>query len=104
MNSKTTSPTGELTRDFIARSISVFSDVENDDPIGAFNSPPHTPATELLPLIEKYGIREILAVIHDAALNAAETHEDTGEDDYDIVCLRMNVFCNRLRLVMQSLK
>ncbi len=57
--------------------------------------------TDLLRLVQGYGLREVLNVLHDAALMSAEMHEDEvgdedASDDLGMHVLRLRVFANRL--------
>ena len=91
-----TTQTGHEALDFIDGGLEVATDIEQDvygdDGCGISNM--------IRAIAHDHGVREILAVIHDAALSAAEVHEEENE----IACLRLQVFCNRLRSAMDALK
>lgn len=61
---------------------------------------------ELGELVRKYGMKMILAVLHDAAFSAAEVHEECTGVDGDatqLASLRLRIFANRLRGVIDTL-
>lgn len=95
--SKTTE-TGKSAAHFICAGIEVQADMEHEGTIeGEYLN------AALLPIVEKWGIDQVLAAIHDAALGAAEVHEEAVEEG-DMTPFRLQVFCGRLREAMEALK
>jgi len=54
-------------------------------------------------LMKKYGVREVLATVHDAAWSAAEVHEEM-DDEEDMTAFRLRIFGNRLSSAIDALK
>jgi hypothetical protein len=84
----------------ILEGIEVHSDMEHDDNFanGHLNS-------ALWPIFEKWGAREVLAAIHDAAYASAEVHGSDEDPTVDPESIgRVKIFCARLRQAMETLK
>lgn len=96
----TTDNTGKSAENFITRGVEVAVDIEHDEDGG----PDEYLAAALLPILEKWGARKVLMVIHDAGLGAAEVHEDTLVVEGDMTPFRLQVFCARLRDAMDAVK
>lgn len=88
--------TGTEALHFIDMGLEVAADMEADDEPNA----PSGMAADLRRIVGEAGLGEVLATIHDAALGAAEVHEEGNE----IVAVRLQVFCARLREAMSALR
>lgn len=97
MNTRT--DTGKAAEEMIAGGIHVHADLEYEENGGS----DEYLAAALLPIVEKWGTKKVLAVIHDAALGGAEVHEDMVEDG-DMMPLRLQIFCGKIRAAMDCLK
>ena len=93
-----TSETGRTAANLIEAGIEVNAEI-------ALEEPQCTQGVDddLLKLVQKYGLREVLSSIHCAAWGAAEVHEDTDEPE-DMASFRIRIFGNRLGEAIQALK
>lgn len=96
----TTTNEGKAAEDFITAGVNVNADLEHEEDGGA----DEYLAAALLPILEKWGTKKVLAVIHDAALGAAEVHEDMLIPELDMTPLRLQIFCGKIRAAMECLK
>lgn len=95
----TRTETGKAAEDFITAGVEVGADIEHDEDGG----PDEYLAAALLPIVEKWGTKKVLAVIHDAALGASEVHEELVNEG-DMTPLRLQIFCGKIRAAMNCLK
>lgn len=95
----TQTETGKAAEDFIAAGVEVNADLEHEEEGGS----DEYLAAALLPIVQKWGAKKVLAVIHDAALGGAEVHEDLVEEG-DMTPLRLQIFCGKIRAAMDCLK
>lgn len=98
--------TGKLARGLICDGLEVQAEMDEQEP-------EYSPADlkgldrKLHKLVSRYGAQAVLASLHDAAIGAAEVHEDCDdrdEDDYGVVSFRLQVFGRKLRSAMDALK
>lgn len=95
----TRTETGKAAEDFITAGVEVGADIEHDEDGG----PDEYLAAALLPILEKWGAKKVLGVIHDAALGASEVHEEIVAEA-DMAPLRLAVFCGKIRAAIACLK
>ncbi len=95
---KKTSEAGIAAQDLIVHGLEVNAEI-------ALEEPQMTQGVDeaLRKLCAKYGVREVLASIHDASWGAAEVHEDTDEVE-DMTSFRLRVFGNRLSEAIKALR
>lgn len=92
-----TSETGRTAANLIEAGIEVNAEI-------ALEEPQCTQGVdeELLSLVQKYGLKELLASIQCAAWGAAECHEEM--EDMEVASLRLRVFGTRLGEAIAALK
>jgi hypothetical protein len=91
--------TGKLARGLIVDGLEVNAEVIADGPNGLDE--------RLLVLIRQYGAVGILEALHDAALGAAEIHEecdDPEDQDFGVVAVRLQVFSRKLDAAIKTLR
>lgn len=102
----TTTKTGKLARDMICDGLEVHAEMDEQEP-------EYSPADvkgldrKLHKLVLRYGVKAVLASLHDAAVGAADVHEDCVDHDeaeYDVVAVRLQVFGRKLRSAMDTLR
>lgn len=103
---KTVTKTGKLARGLICDGLEVNAEIDEQEPE---YSPDELKGLDrkLHELVSQYGATAVLASLHDAALGAAEVHEDCddrSEDDYGVVSVRLQVFSRKLRSAMDALR
>jgi hypothetical protein len=102
---KTVTATGELARGMICDGLEVAAEIDEQEPA---YQPDDLKGLDrkLHRLVHKYGVKAVLASIHDAAIGAAEVHEDCDdrdEVDYGVVSFRLQVFGRKMRAAMDTL-
>jgi hypothetical protein len=95
----TRTETGKAAEEMIAGGVEVNADIEWDEDGGSDGYL----AAALLPIVQKWGAKKVLAVIHDAALGGAEVHEEQVNEG-DMTPLRLQIFCGKIRAAMDCLK
>jgi hypothetical protein len=100
---KTVTATGNLARGMISDGLEVNAEIADEEPSYA----PKGLDAALLKVVRKYGAVAVLEALHDAALGAAEVHEDCDdrdEPDYGVVSCRLQVFCRKLEAATRTLR
>ena len=94
---ETTTQTGIAAQELIATGLEINAEI-------ALEEPQCTQGVdeELLSLVQKYGLKELLASIQCAAWGAAECHEEM--EDMEVASLRLRVFGTRLGEAIAALK
>jgi len=95
---RTTTATGRAAQQLIIDGLEVNAEIALEEP-----EMEQGIDEELQKLCQKYGVRSILASIHDAAWSAGEVHTET-DDDEDMRALRLKVFSNRLGEAIDALR
>ncbi len=95
---ETTTATGIAAQELIATGLEINAEIALEEP-----ECPQGVDEDLLRIVQKYGLREVLSSIHCAAWGAAEVHEDTDEPE-DMASFRIRIFNNRLGEAIQALK
>jgi hypothetical protein len=94
----TTTDTGMAAAQLIADGLEVNAEIALEEP-----ECPQGVDEDVLRLVRKHGLREVLSAIHCAAWGAAEVHEDVDEPE-DMRSFRIRIFNNRLAEAIQALK
>lgn len=95
--------TGQLARGLICDGLMVNAEIAAEEP----SYGPQGLDEALHGLVHRFGAVAVLEALHDAAIGAAEVHEDCDdrdEDDYGVVSFRLQVFGRKLRSAMDALK
>lgn len=96
-----TTTTGRAATNLIDSGLEVNAEIALEEP-----ECPQGVDEDVLAVVRKHGLKEVLAAIHMAAWSAAETHEDQAPEDEELLTtvLRLRVFGNRLGEAMGALK
>ncbi len=100
---KIVTATGNLARGLIADGLEVNAEVADEEP----EYGPKGLDRALLKLVRRHGAVAVLEALHDAALGAAEVHEECDEpnvDDYGVVSVRLQVFGRKLESAIRTLR
>lgn len=101
---KNVSAVGDLARSLIADGLEVNAEIAAEEPSYATNPPDE----ELLRIVRLHGIVAVLEAIHDAALGAAEAHEESDESGdvptYTIASGRLQVFSRKIDGALRALR
>ena len=95
---ETTTQTGIAAQELIATGLEINAEIALEEP-----ECPQGVDEDLLRIVQKYGLREVLSSIHCAAWGACEVHEDTDEPE-DMASFRIRIFCGKIRAAMDALK
>ena len=95
---ETTTKTGIAAQELIAMGLEINAEIAREEP-----EIPQGLDEDVLSLVQKHGLREVLSSIHCAAWGAAEVHEDTDEPE-DMASFRIRIFNNRLSEAIDALK
>ncbi len=96
---RTTTATGKAAANLIKSGMEIQAEMEYAD----LGLEAEGVASKLDQAIDDHGVLTVLAVLHDAARNAAEVHAGS-EGTVQEAVLRLNKFCVRLRQAMECLK
>jgi hypothetical protein len=91
--------TGEAATDLIVASVEINAEIALEEP-----EMEQGIDEELYGLLDKYGLKAVLASIHDAAWAAAEVHADMEDDLFALASVRLKSFSRRLHEAMNALK
>lgn len=100
---KNVTVTGTLARGLIADGLEVNAEISAEEPAYA----PRGLDEALLKIVRRFGTVAVLDALHDAALGAAEVHEDCDdrdEPDFGVVSCRLQVFCRKLEAATRTLR
>lgn len=99
--------TGKLARGMIHDGLEVHAEMYEQEP-ELKDAPFKGIDRKLHRLVQQYGVQAILESLHDAAIGAAEVHEDCDDPmdnpEYGVVAVRLKVFGRKLRSAMDALK
>lgn len=100
MNNATTQ-TARIAADLIDSGLEVNAEIALEEPQLAQGVD-----EDVLTVVRKHGLKQVLASIHMAAWGAAESHEDMDPEDEEMMTavLRLRVFGNRLGETIGALK
>lgn len=98
---RTTSVTGRATADLIDAGLEVNAEIALEEP-----ECPQGVDEDVLRVVRKHGLKDVLVAISAAAWGAAEVHEDMDPEDVELLTsvLRLRVFGNRLGEAIDALK
>ncbi len=104
---KNVSKIGSTCRGLIADGLEVNAEIAAEEPHYA----PKGLDEALLKVVRKFGAVAVLEALHDAALGAAEVHEecddpndDESQDEYGVSAVRLQVFCRKLEAATRTLR
>jgi hypothetical protein len=100
---KNVSGTGNLARGLISDGLEVNAEIAAEEPSYALKGLDEA----LLKIVRKFGAVAVLEAIHDAAVGAAEVHEDCeydGQDEYGVVAVRLQVFGKKIDAAIKTLR
>lgn len=101
---KNISETGKLARGLICDGLMVNAEIAAEEP----SYGPKGLDEALHRLVHKFGAVAVLEALHDAAIGAAEVHEDCDDPmdnpKYGVVAVRLKVFCRKVDAAAKALR
>ncbi len=100
---KNVSGTGKLARGLITDGLEVNAEIAAEEPTYANKGLDMA----LLKLVRQHGPVAVLEALHDAAIGAAEVHEecdDENEADFGVVAVRLQVFGKKIDAAIKTLR
>lgn len=94
----TTTETGKAVADYVKQGLAVNAEIAEQEP-----EVEKGVDEDVLQLVQKYGLKGVLAAIQSAAWGASEVHEDTDEPE-DMGPFRTRIFMLRLGEAIDCLK
>lgn len=94
----TTTETGKAVADYVKQGLAVNAEISLEEP----QCEPEVDQA-VLDLVERFGLKSVLAAIQSAAWGASEVHEDTDEPE-DMGPFRTRIFMLRLGEAIDCLK
>lgn len=84
---------GDQAHDLLVSSVEIMAEMENTD-----DGCEELVASDLAPLVEKYGVAKLLGVLQSSAEDAAEAHHSLAPDP----SLRLQLFVNAIKIAKDS--